>query len=777
MKSPQNTTGLCDQCQTIPLWDLPPFQLSDYTPGLEQLGKPHYLNLIRKDDVPAAAKPIGFHWHQDRGGLWQSAAGGCPLCRLVDKQARLVLSDLDGGDHFAAVMGDKPRRDNILRQVKEKFKARLRYDEKEENQDDDNVVTSMSAMMANESNVPLPRPSFDLWLTNRGSSGAGLMVFSTSIQEPGVATEKRLIPIAIIGFCSDPGDPLSEILPGRTIEAVPGPSAFAIANNWLEQCNSRHRLCSATLGQLPDLLLDLGEATTNQSQPTVRLCKPPDEEPLQYVALSYCHDEKSGHNVWKNFKHSLSNMGSNPTCAPGEHVKYENLCRVFQDAIVATRRLGLRYLWIDSLCIPGGDEKAWTRDSENLAMVYRNAYLVISATGASDPSKGLFEQRTPKHYEHFSMKARSADGSYAEGNVAALSLPLQEEICGRCPELRSEPLSQRAWAFQERVLARRILHFTRDQLRFECIGGEFGMMSEDGTCSALPRFFHLPNRLEDVAQPLGPAQLRDTVTGQVPPAESTSVMQLWSIMLLWYSSLDLADPLDRLPAIAQTARAFREMVQLPDTDSDYLAGIWRSHLIDGLMWECMIDLPNIHSTEIRDGTPSWSWASVTGPVHNMLWTWGNYNLIGEILEAYTDVADPRKPFGKVTGGFIKLRAPTIAVSMVEAPFPTGKIGLQPTVVGCSSGQLQVKGASFDTIDDNFDRSAEKVRQMKLFVVFLANSLEPSRGEEVYHGLLVTLANDDDDSVLKRVGTYILTSKQVLKLGIDLDSLVQTITLV
>ncbi|KAI6383147.1 hypothetical protein MCOR25_000333 [Pyricularia grisea] len=705
MKSPQNTTGLCDQCQTIPLWDLPPFQLSDYTPGLEQLGKPHYLNLIRKDDVPAAAKPIGFHWHQDRGGLWQSAAGGCPLCRLVDKQARLVLSDLDGGDHFAAVMGDKPRRDNILRQVKEKFKARLRYDEKEENQDDDNVVTSMSAMMANESNVPLPRPSFDLWLTSRGSSGAGLMVFSTSIQEPGVATEKCLIPIAIIGFCSDPGDPLSEILPGRTIEAVPGPSAFAIANN------------------------------------------------------------------------CLSNMGSNPTCAPGEHVKYENLCRVFQDAIVATRRLGLRYLWIDSLCIPGGDEKAWTRDSENLAMVYRNAYLVISATGASDPSKGLFEQRTPKHYEHFSIKARSADGSYAEGNVAALSLPLQEEICGRCPELRSEPLSQRAWAFQERVLARRILHFTRDQLRFECIGGEFGMMSEDGTCSALPRFFHLPNRLEDVAQPLGPAQLRDTVTGQVPPAESTSVMQLWSIMLLWYSSLDLADPLDRLPAIAQTARAFREMVQLPDTDSDYLAGIWRSHLIDGLMWECMIDLPNIHSTEIRDGTPSWSWASVTGPVHNMLWTWGNYNLIGEILEAYTDVADPRKPFGKVTGGFIKLRAPTIAVSMVEAPFPTGKIGLQPTVVGCSSGQLQVKGASFDTIDDNFDRSAEKVRQMKLFVVFLANSLEPSRGEEVYHGLLVTLANDDDDSVLKRVGTYILTSKQVLKLGIDLDSLVQTITLV
>lgn len=197
--------GLCDQCQTIPLWDLPPFQLSDYTCGLEQLGKPHYFNLVRKDDVPGAATPIGFHWHQDRGGLWQSAAGGCPLCRLVDKQARLVLSDLDGGDQHAAIMKNKPRQADILRQVKEKVETHLPFGDKEKKPDDnDDVMTNIAAMVAEESNVTLPRPSFDLWLTNRGSAGAGLMVFSTSMQGPGVATEKCLIPIAILGFARSP---------------------------------------------------------------------------------------------------------------------------------------------------------------------------------------------------------------------------------------------------------------------------------------------------------------------------------------------------------------------------------------------------------------------------------------------------------------------------------------------------------------------------------------------------------------------------------------------
>jgi hypothetical protein len=60
------------------------------------------------------------------------------------------------------------------------------------------------------------------------------------------------------------------------------------------------------------------------------------------------------------------------------------------------RRLGVRYLWIDSLCIIQDDED-WAREASYMYDVYSNSYLTISATSANDSSYGLFQ--TPKSIE------------------------------------------------------------------------------------------------------------------------------------------------------------------------------------------------------------------------------------------------------------------------------------------------------------------------------------------------------------------------------------------
>lgn len=55
-----------------------------------------------------------------------------------------------------------------------------------------------------------------------------------------------------------------------------------------------------------------------------------------------------------------------------------------------------------------------------------------------------------------------------------LIFPLQkskEVIRSYRVEMKSEPLAERGWAFQERVLARRVLHFASDQTCFECLEG------------------------------------------------------------------------------------------------------------------------------------------------------------------------------------------------------------------------------------------------------------------------------------------------------------------
>lgn len=88
-----------------------------------------------------------------------------------------------------------------------------------------------------------------------------------------------------------------------------------------------------------------------------------------------------------------------------------------RETVQVTRDLGLRYLWIDSLCIlqrSQGDVAAkfvfhpsvlrakkdndaakvdWQFESARMHKVYGQAFLTIVAAGASDMSGGLFHGR------------------------------------------------------------------------------------------------------------------------------------------------------------------------------------------------------------------------------------------------------------------------------------------------------------------------------------------------------------------------------------------------
>lgn len=55
------------------------------------------------------------------------------------------------------------------------------------------------------------------------------------------------------------------------------------------------------------------------------------------------------------------------------------LPKTFQDAIIITRKLSLRYSWIDSLCILQDSHEDWEKEAARMHLVYRDAYLTISA--------------------------------------------------------------------------------------------------------------------------------------------------------------------------------------------------------------------------------------------------------------------------------------------------------------------------------------------------------------------------------------------------------------
>jgi hypothetical protein len=73
-----------------------------------------------------------------------------------------------------------------------------------------------------------------------------------------------------------------------------------------------------------------------------------------------------------------------------QKIRFSDLAKTFQDAAVTCRRLGIRYLWIDSLCIVQGDEEDWQIQSAQMASIYKGSTLTIAASSAHDGTEGCF---------------------------------------------------------------------------------------------------------------------------------------------------------------------------------------------------------------------------------------------------------------------------------------------------------------------------------------------------------------------------------------------------
>lgn len=113
---------------------------------------------------------------------------------------------------------------------------------------------------------------------------------------------------------------------------------------WMRECLTSHTKCfdiqtvAATRDILPLRLLDLAPALH------ANIIKLDFSEPLPfhavYVTLSHC---------WGGSRKTTLTTSSLATFQAGIHLS--TLPKTFQDAVILTRSLGVRYLWIDALCI------------------------------------------------------------------------------------------------------------------------------------------------------------------------------------------------------------------------------------------------------------------------------------------------------------------------------------------------------------------------------------------------------------------------------------------
>ncbi|KAI8265546.1 hypothetical protein K4K58_011224 [Colletotrichum sp. SAR11_239] len=93
--------------------------------------------------------------------------------------------------------------------------------------------------------------------------------------------------------------------------------------------------------------------------------------------------------------------------------------------------LGVRYMWIDALCIIQDSPSDWEKEAARMADVYENAFLTIATDAARDPTWGIL---TPRHLEKISVQDAIAKPDKPRGkrNYDVLSVPIKEDTGAEC---------------------------------------------------------------------------------------------------------------------------------------------------------------------------------------------------------------------------------------------------------------------------------------------------------------------------------------------------------
>ena len=405
----------------------------------------------------------------------------------------------------------------------------------------------------------------------------------------------------------------------------------------LKNCDESpgHEKCRMKSTALPKRLLDV-----QSIQPDVRICEP--DPGSRYIALSYCWGDS-----WfkeKAFRSLRSTLSSKM-----DRIVLGDLPLLYQDVVAVARQLGISHIWIDALCIVQDDTKEKDEEMAKMGDYYRNADFTVAASSAAGVQKSFIRCREDGSEwapQKFSVLPRDFEYSESPERRQHFYSQRRREQEDLTRLVLEGPLSKRAWCYQENVLSRRVAHFDEVDDIWEC-------QKEVAMAERVMRGNDLvPNTIELKATPL----CRLLETGK------------WNDMVETYTSRYLSVSSDKLPAISAVAAQ-----KAQDMKSQYLARLMGTEIKTSLWWHRRQNYPLpsagdglLHRDKDEGGLeirpPSWSWASVIGPV-SCATVPGS---MVTVLDASCKVADENlsNNFGKVlSGAFIKIKAPTFTAKL------------------------------------------------------------------------------------------------------------------
>jgi hypothetical protein len=263
------------------------------------------------------------------------------------------------------------------------------------------------------------------------------------------------------------------------------------------------------------------------------------------------------------------------------------------------------------------------------------------------------------------------------------------------------PVFQRAWIFQERFLATRILQFGKSQIFWEC--------RTENCCETYPNGFPQSPKTDTSyllkcnyealqSQTLSPT-VRHSLSRGIAITNWPTVTQMqviWEALVTEYTRCNLTVSSDKLVAFSGIAKDFRTTwAGRINGQTRYIAELWNVHLRQALLWRTAG--AGARPSEYR--APTWSWASVNGLIDWEPKFWMHpYTCCTTILDIHVEYVG--KEWGQVKAGYIKVKGPLRRLKWSELRRRQVYVKPEPAVL-CTGREISEHGVEFmpDERDD------------------------------------------------------------------------------
>jgi len=419
-------------------------------------------------------------------------------------------------------------------------------------------------------------------------------------------------------------------------------SVARLAKTWFESCRNSHVACEKVYPNRDPTWYPKRLIATGRDDGSIRLLDTTSEKPNgPYATLSHCWGENP----------SFLTLTATNIEDFHKSIPLDKLPKSFSDVITTCNRMGLSYLWIDSLCIiqsGEGSKEDWLFHAKEMHFVYLNCALNIAIDHAKNPNVGAFVERNPARLQPCSVLSlylddlhRSFEPTYLRGErqpvqaitnnpVPVYNLHTRADLYAEIRD--SMPLSKRGWVLQEGLLSPRKLHFLPDRISWQC--DECRDLNEHEHTRYGQGYQSLLSRKEDEIQ----INLCSEWIKREP------IWSWWKLVHIYTKKhFSNADD-DKLVALGALAAQFE-----PFRGTGYAAGTFCSNNPPALLWSCIAD----KRPTGRYRAPSWSWAS-RDSITQGYDSFSHAEALATVDEVRVDLIDPDNVFGQVKYAHLRI---------------------------------------------------------------------------------------------------------------------------